>query len=164
MAVSYPSIADLIPTADEMDQVRRLVGFLYVFKKLSVKMEAEKKVTASALIPDYNAAIDHCDACVDSDEFKFMHRAIIDCRGKLIDYYTKTNVVAMTAAYFDPRCRRNYYVMEEFPQHEIEELDKFVVSEFEAKNGGASNAGANTRAETAQKMVDVEDFESKFLY
>lgn len=146
MSASYRELEPLVPAPEELENMRHLVGFLMQFFILTQKIEKEKHITAAGIIPDYNAAIDHCDECYDDPRFEFMQPAIDVCRNKLIEYYSKTNVVTMAAAYFDPRNRKDYFVLEQFPALEVAELETFVRSEYETKVGQAANEVATSDA------------------
>lgn len=161
MAVSYPAMKDLIPTDEEWVHVRSLVVFLAEIKHLSVKMESESNVTASAVIPDYNNAIDHCEEFLANDKFQFMEGAIELCCDKLKRYYAKTNIIAMAATYFDPRYRMQYFVNEGFPKHELTQLAKFVRDNYESKRGGSkSNQDVSDTTMAPNKSI----LESKLLF
>jgi hypothetical protein len=105
-----------------------LAGFLEKFSLLTKLMSSDINVTSSSFITYFNVAIDHCDTWLGSAEGDasktFMVDSVKRCLDKLREYYSKTNLVTMTATYLDPRCKLSYFERHRFPQAEIDDLKK----------------------------------------
>ena len=110
---------------------QHLQAFLGKFKIISDKMSSSQNVTASSMIALFNFAIDHCEDATakysqiqDGNLLRETMLSVIDrAYQKMLQYYNKTGAIEMTAAYFDPRIRLEYFIRNSFIQDDIRTLE-----------------------------------------
>ena len=109
----------------------RLSTFLGYFERLTEIMSSASYVTASSMIGLFNLAIDCSEdvisTCGNMPEQSVARKTMVSvanrARNKMIQYYNKTGKIEMTAAYFDPRIRLEYFLSNGFVEDDVRSLE-----------------------------------------
>ena len=116
---SHDDLQEYVISYTEWAILEKIAEFLEPFKDLTIKMSVASHSTVFNIIPLFNIIIDHIKDVSSSKDGQIptqIRQAAREARGKLVQYYSKTNTIIILCTALDPRRRFNYFIKKEFPE------------------------------------------------